>query len=243
MDELTQRQKDILRAIIEKYIDTAIPVGSEILEREYSLGVSPATIRNEMVRLTDLGYVQKPHTSAGRIPTTMGLKFYIHDLMSEKALSVKDEVLVKEHLWENRYQHPKLLRNAVYELAQKTRALAVATDNDGQLYVAGAANILDMPEFYDIDLTKEVLGLLDGIDRLNDLFSRSTVDYDVNVLLGEELGYELLAPCGFVFTDYQSAGGKSGFLGVVGPMRLNYPTIIPTIRYFKKLLSEFSGSY
>lgn len=240
MAELTSRQKDILRAIIEKYIETAMPVGSEILEREYSLGVSPATIRNEMVRLTDLGYIQKPHTSAGRIPTPMGLKFYILELMDEKSLSVKDEVLMKEHLWENRYEHNKLLRNAVRELAQKTKTLAVATDNEGQLFAAGAANILDMPEFYDIDLTKEVLGLLDEIGGFDALFSRSTFEQDVSVLFGEELGQELLAPCGFVFTQYHDASSHTGYIGIVGPMRLNYPVIIPTLRYFKSLLGEAS---
>lgn len=243
MIELTQRQKDILRAIIEKYITTAVPVGSEILEKEYTLGVSPATIRNEMVRLTELGYIQKPHTSAGRIPTPMGLKFYIQELMDEKSLSVKDEVLVKEHLWQSRFEHNKLLRDAVHELSKKTGTLAVATDNEGQLFAAGAANILDMPEFYDIDLTKEVLGLLDEIDRFNALFLNSTFERDISVLFGEELGQELLAPCGFVFTQYKDPTAHSGYIGVIGPMRLNYPVVIPVLRYFRSLLSEVSPSY
>lgn len=242
MQELTERQKDILRAIIEKYIETAQPVGSEILEREYSLGVSPATIRNEMVRLTELGYIQKPHTSAGRIPTIMGLKFYIHTLMAEKAMPVKDEVLVKEHLWQNRFEHHKLLRNAVLELAQRTKTLAVATDSDGELFAAGAANILDMPEFYDIDLAQEVLRMLDEIGRVHELFSRTTNLDEVNVLFGEELGHELLAPCGFVFTNYQ-LGPKKGFIGIVGPMRLNYAAVIPTLRYVSHLLGEVARAY
>ena len=66
--DLTDRQKSLLRAVIEKYIETAEPVGSETVEKEAKLGVSPATIRNEMVRLTSLGYLKQPHTSAGRIP-------------------------------------------------------------------------------------------------------------------------------------------------------------------------------
>src|SRR3990172_11352590 len=96
--DLSERQKNLLRAIIEKYIETAEPVGSETIEKESSLGVSPATIRNEMVRLTALNYLKQPHTSAGRIPTSMGMKFYVDQLMEEKSLSLRDEVAIKEEL-------------------------------------------------------------------------------------------------------------------------------------------------
>ena len=96
MIDLTERQKNLLRAVIEKYIETAEPIGSETIEKEARLGVSPATIRNEMVRLTGLGYLRQPHTSAGRIPTSMGMKFYVDQLMEEKSLSLKDEVAIKE---------------------------------------------------------------------------------------------------------------------------------------------------
>src|SRR3989338_6920773 len=96
--DLTERQKNLLRAVIEKYIETAEPIGSETIEKEASLGVSPATIRNEMVRLTGLGYLRQPHTSAGRIPTSVGMKFYVDQLMEEKTLSLKDEGAIKEEL-------------------------------------------------------------------------------------------------------------------------------------------------
>src|SRR5258708_6464339 len=102
MHDLTQRQIDILKSLIEEYIETANPVGSETLEKKHSVSASPATIRNEMVRLTELGYLQKPHTSAGRIPTAMGMKFYVTQLMKEKELSVAEEVAMKEKLWDYR---------------------------------------------------------------------------------------------------------------------------------------------
>ena len=84
MHDLTSRQIQILKSLIEEYIETAEPVGSETLEKKHNLSASPATIRNEMVRLTELGYLKKPHTSAGRIPTPMGMKFYVKQLMKEK---------------------------------------------------------------------------------------------------------------------------------------------------------------
>ena len=86
--DLTDRQKALLKAIIEEYIEDAEPVGSEVIERKYNLGVSPATIRNEMVVLTKEGYLKQPHTSAGRIPTSMGFRLFIQELMKEKQLPV-----------------------------------------------------------------------------------------------------------------------------------------------------------
>src|SRR6266542_1826486 len=102
MHDLTQRQIEILKSLIEEYIETAEPVGSETLEKKHNLSASPATIRNEMVRLTDLGYLKKPHSSSGRIPTAIGMKFYVKQLMKEKELSVAEEVTVKEKLWDYR---------------------------------------------------------------------------------------------------------------------------------------------
>src|SRR4051812_13271695 len=112
MNDLTDRQKDLLKAIVELYVKNGEPVGSEILEREYKLGVSPATIRNEMVKLTEGGFLKQPHTSAGRIPTSMGFRIYISELMKEKEMPVSAEVSIKENLWQQRYQQNKLLREA-----------------------------------------------------------------------------------------------------------------------------------
>ena len=92
---LTPRQIQILKAIIEEYIATALPVGSETLDKKYNLGVSPATIRNEMVRLTDMKMLQQPHTSAGRSPTPEALKYYVDELMKPHDISVTEEVAVK----------------------------------------------------------------------------------------------------------------------------------------------------
>src|SRR4029078_211525 len=109
MHDLTQRQVEILKSLIEEYINTAVPVGSETLEKKHNLSASPATIRNEMVHLTELGYLQKPHTSAGRIPTAKGMKFYVDQLMREKDLSVAEEVAVKERVWDFRDKSDKFM--------------------------------------------------------------------------------------------------------------------------------------
>ncbi len=100
MYDLTTRQIDILKNIVREYIDTAEAVGSETLEKKYDLGVSPATIRNEMAEMIKLGYLSKPHSSAGRIPTSKAIKLYINELMKEREMSVADEVATKEKIWD-----------------------------------------------------------------------------------------------------------------------------------------------
>ena len=238
--DLTERQKNLLRAIIEKYIETAEPVGSETLEKEAKLGVSPATIRNEMVKLTTMGYLRQPFTSAGRIPTSVGMKFYVDQLMEEKALSLKDEVAIKEEFSEPSERFDKLLRHTARVLAHQTHSMSVVTDEDGDVYAAGMANILDMPEFYDIDITKTVLSMIDKVEVLNQIFSLLTPEEQIKILFGDELGVPYLEPCGFVISRYQMPNHQ-GVLGVIGPSRLNYQVVIPTMRYFSQLLSEISN--
>lgn len=239
MIDLTERQKNLLRSIIEKYIETAEAVGSETIEKEARLGVSPATIRNEMVRLTALGYLKQLHTSAGRVPTSVGMKFYVDQLMEEKALSLKDEVAIKEELTEPNESFGKLLRHTARTLADQTKSLAVATDEEGDIYAAGMANILDMPEFFDIDITKTVLSLIDRFETLEEVINMIRVEEQMRIVFGDELANPFLEPCGFVVTRYQMPNHK-GVLAVIGPSRQNYPTIIPTMRYFSQLLSSFA---
>lgn len=235
--DLSERQKKLLRAVIEKYIETAEPIGSETIEKEASLGVSPATIRNEMVKLTALGYLRQPHTSAGRTPTSVGMKFYVDQLMEEKSLSLKDEVAIKEELSDDTKSFDQLLRHTAQSLASQTHSLAIATNEDEDVFSAGTANILDMPEFFDIDITRTVLSMLDKVEILSQVLGQFLPQDQIKILFGDELGVPFLEPCGFVLSRYQTPS-HSGVLGVIGSNRLNYQTVIPTMRYFSHLLSE-----
>lgn len=240
MHDLTARQVDILKSLIEEYIETAEPVGSETLEKKHNLSASPATIRNEMVRLTDLGYLKKPHVSAGRIPTPLAMRFYVKQLMKEKELSVAEEVSLKERVWDLREKERAFLKEITKTLADRTKTLAITTTNEGDLFCAGYANILDMPEFFDIDLTKNLLSAIDEIEFFNTLFSGQTDDEDIHILLGEDLGPKLNGPYGFVYTKYHTQANLKGEIGVLGPSRLNYMAIVPTVRYFGNLIQEIA---
>lgn len=245
MADLTQRQIKILKCIAEEFIETAGPVGSESIEKKYNLGISSATIRNEMSSLTQLGYLKKSHLSAGRCPTSQGLKYYIRNLMTPKNLTISEEIGVKEKVWNYRNEFEKLLKESTRELASRTRSLAISTTDQGAIYSYGASNLLEEPEFFNIDVTKTVLSLLDRSDFWFDIISRAGIssyqptDDVIHLLIGEDLGLEHLEPCGFVYQTYQ-AGPHRGIMGVVGPARVHYQTVIPTVDYFAALISNIS---
>lgn len=237
MPDLTQRQRQILKHLIEEYMNSAEPVGSETLEKKYNLGASPATLRNEMVHLTELGFLKKPHTSAGRTPTPIGLRFYVKELMKEQELSVAEEVAVKAKIWDYRKEFQKLLREATKNLAARTKNLALSATSEGDLYSAGTSHILGMPEFYDIDVTRNLLSLLDRFDYFEKLMRSIVDEEDIHVLVGNDMGGDIYENYGFVCSQFK-IGDQGGVIGVLGPARLNYPYIIPTVRYYSGLIEE-----
>jgi len=244
MSDLTQRQIKILKCVAEEFIETASPVGSETLEKKYALGISSATVRNEMMALTQLGFLKKGHLSSGRAPTSMGLKYYVRNLMTPKNLSVSDEIGAKEKIWEYRNEFDRLLRETTKELATRTKSMAVATTDQGTVYSYGASNLLEEPEFFNIDVTKTVLSLIDNatfwyeiIKKAGNLNPESAEI--VHLLIGEDLGMEHLEPCGFVYQNYES-GPHRGIVGIVGPARFHYTYVVPVVDYFAELLSTIS---
>lgn len=241
--DLSERQRDLLKAVIELHVRTGEPVGSEALEKEFTLGVSPATIRNEMVKLTEMGYLKQPHTSAGRVPTSMAFRLYINELMKEKQVPVSAEVSMRESILHQRHQEARLLREAVRALAGKCSLLAMAVDSEGGVYYAGAANILDWPEFADIDVTRFVLNLFDEFPTLQEILGRAIGNDPMHVLFGEELGYEHLMPTSFVFSRFVGPDGRNGIIGVVGPARMNFPYVLPYVRYTTELITQALHGY
>lgn len=237
-EALTARQIQILKAIIEEYTDIAEPVGSLALEKKYNLGVSPATIRNEMANLTRLGYLRQPHTSAGRVPSPLAIKFYINQLMEERRLGVAEEVKAKESVWDVRGNVDHLLNEATKSLADKTSSLAVAVTDDGNAWAHGHGNVFASPEFSDYHVCQTVFDALEQEKSLREIFfERLTGVSPIEVLFGEEMGWDFFEPVGIVATRLTLPNG-SGAIAVVGPYRQDYRSVIPLVRYFGSLIQE-----
>lgn len=240
MNSLTSRQTQILKVIIDEYIETAEPVGSDSLEKKYNLGVSPATIRNEMSLLTKSGYLKQPHTSAGRIPTSGAMKFYVDQLMEEKQMSLTDEVKAKEEVWDSKGNLDKFLGEITHSLAHRTGGLAIAATEDGSVWQAGHANIFLYPEFADLGVCASVFGFMDESDQMIDLFfKRFPLEIPFDVLFGEEMGFRNF-PVGIVAAHFK-VKDTNGALGVIGPVRQSYASLIPTLRYYRGMLEEMMG--
>ena len=160
---LTTRQKNILQAIIEQYAEVASPVGSSLLAKAFK--VSSATIRAEMAELERLGFVTHPHTSAGRIPTDKGYRFYVNSIADSSAKKLPDSRGQKALTTRvNQGGLPdRTIRNAVETLVELTQNLALATIGD-QLYMSGLSNLFGQPEFMQVGQVQEVARLLDNLE-------------------------------------------------------------------------------
>lgn len=233
MTDLTPRQTDIVKKIIIEYTQTGEPVGSEILDKKYNLGVSPATVRNDMMALSKAGYLKKEHFSSGRIPTAKAFRFYIQNLMKEKELSTADEVSYKSDLWDHRSELHQLLQTSTRILAKKTNLLAAAVTNEGDIYYFGVNNVLHLKEFWNIDLACDFFARLDELSFYSNILDEfGKIEDEILFLLGEEnIKDQSLQETASVFGEFEGKKIK-GAIGVMGPKRMHYETIVPNIKYF-----------
>ncbi|MBI4091276.1 hypothetical protein HY419_00825 [candidate division WWE3 bacterium] len=240
--DLTERQIELLNAIIKEHILSTEPVGSQTLVEKYNLRVSPATVRNEMAELIRQGFLQMLHTSSGRIPTTMGFRFFVDSLLEESELPILQEVAMKQRLWPVRFEFEKMLRHAALSLSDTTKKLALATTYDGHMFYGGSVYVLENPEFWEINVAKAALGLLDNHELLHSLFEKAPSDRDVKMIIGDETGLSNLQSCSLIFSPYK-AGRRSGVVAVLGPARMEYSSVIPAVRYTKNLLEELGANW
>ena len=239
MDDLSQRQIDILTAIIKEHTETGEPVGSEIIEKKYKLGVSPATIRNEMVVLANKGYLQKTHFLSGRVPSAKGYRFYINNVMKEKPLSTVDEVAYKHSIWDERKKEYRMLSQATRVLAQKTGLLSLVTTNSGELYYAGVCNLLEQDEFNNMDISKTLFNRLDQVAFWEEILKQVYMsDRDLLIILGQDdFRDPMFDACASIFGEFEAPTLK-GIIGVIGPKHIPYDDIVPQIRFFSQLIEE-----
>ena len=128
---LTERKKKILQAVVESYIQTAEPVGSKTLQEQLDLDVSSATIRNELADLTELGYLEQPHTSAGRVPSPKGYRLYVNELMEQQRLSMEETRQINEALHLKMQELDKVIDQAGRVVSQLTNYPAFALGGRG----------------------------------------------------------------------------------------------------------------
>ena len=340
--ELSDRKKAILQAIIEDYISTAEPVGSRNIAKNHDLGLSAATIRNEMADLEDMGYLDKPHTSAGRIPSEMGYRFYVDSLMHRYSLTM-DEISTLQRSMDRKYNQLESVISEISDIISKTTnypaivelpvenksrlrnlkmmlieqgsvMIVVVTDagvvrnkhinvsrdidyevidsiseflsgqltglsaddftaarlmliyeamasygeflravvefvleclvnSQNRVYIGGASNILNNPEFENIERAREFLTFIDSRENVSNMLNLlgDGNEESISIKIGSENGVEAMRDTSLIVANYNVGDKLHGKIGIIGPKRMNYARVVSSLELINDKLSEILG--
>jgi heat-inducible transcriptional repressor len=337
---MDERKLKILQLVIKDFIINAEPVGSKTIKEKSSLGISSATIRNEMARLEALGYLIQPYTSSGRIPSELGYRIYVDNLMKLNVLNYTEREVIKNLLLNNLIEVEDVIKQGLEILTKMTDMTAIVSlpqfnkskltnlklininnskvllvfvsdtgtvkniqlplegisqeildliakvmltklrgsniseitikkiskikselphfrevidyivpvlretlknMDDIEVKLDGINKIFDLPEFQDVKKVKEFLATLEDKDVLRNLLS-CELDNKISIKIGKEVGLEEIDGCSVISAGYKISGFQVGRIGVIGPIRMNYPSVISTVNYVADTLTEiFSG--
>ena len=335
--QLDDRKKRILAAIIENYIRTAEPVGSRTISKLDGLGVSSATIRNEMADLEEMGLLEQPHTSSGRIPSNLGYRTYVDRLMKRYELSAREisrlhslmeieiaeaDALVKEitniysHITnyavigvspkrsqgyiknfhmvpideysvllivvtsDNKVKNKKIVFDKPVDSAMAMRLseilnsrLAGVTNNeinlniitrlqdelsgyddilipvlkfvsecldslgDNEVFLSGVSNLLNFPEYRDVQRAKQLMDFLENKNNLHDFVTIGD-NVDAKIIIGSENSAIELKDCSIVLSSYKVNGEDVGMIGLIGPTRMDYSRALSNLEFLTKHLDK-----
>ncbi len=231
------RKKAVLAAAINHYIEDAQPVSSDALAKEFNL--SSATIRSIFVDLETAGYLMHPHTSAGRIPTDRGYRYYVDFLLSQiDVLDHETDSIMREYTHELGRLEDVLERTseAISTITHYTSVVSLLDWHD-RLFYKGLRFILEQPEFQDVARTQYLIRIIEDKKELLSLINRD-FDEKVKVYIGQELGLPQMSGCALAVATYSIKKRRSGRLAVLGPIRMEYNHIIPTLEHISGVLSE-----
>lgn len=333
---LDERKRIILESIIKDYVETAEPVGSRSVVKKHALNVSAATVRNEMADLEEMGYLEQPHTSAGRIPSQLGYRYYVDYMMEKESLGEEEIELLHNILRENSHEWSRIVENIGHFMAQitsytsfiivpsvalsqfrymqvvpieKTKALVIlvtdlgvimhrkidipdsATNEDLQIIgkafnrvfegkrlrdlgrsdlkmlrndlrrrrqiidrtldaidlllqnsgedrviISGVLNILNEPEFKDMEKLKKILTILEEDGMLLNIIPQDVGD-EVLIRIGNENKADDIKEMSLVLAGYNTAG-EMGRIGVIGPVRMEYWKAAGTVESLSKIVED-----
>jgi heat-inducible transcriptional repressor len=231
---MTERQQRILSAVVEQYAEVASPVGSSLLAKVFN--VSSATIRAEMAELERLGFITQPHTSAGRIPTDKGYRYYVNGIADDRPLILAERR--GEKALASRVQQAgapeRKIRNAVDTLVELTHNLGLATIGN-QLYMSGLSNLFGQPEFINGIQVQQVARLLDNLEPW---LREAAPNEPLSVYIGQENPIGRTAGCSLVISRFRGPFSDRSYIGTLGPTRQSYREVMNLVRRAGQELEE-----
>lgn len=235
---MTDRRAKILAAIIEQYAEVAVPVGSVTLAKLFN--VSSATIRSEMAALEELGFIAQPHTSAGRVPTDKGYRYYVNQITEAQAedipfLTDRSQKAIDARVATFSDRADRAIRSAVDSLAEVTRNLGVATIGD-QLYMSGMSNLFSQPEFMTNPGSAQQIARL--LDNLEPWLREAAPNEPLNVFIGAENPVGKSSQASLIISRFCSPYSDRSYIGVLGPTRQDYARVMRLVRHTGAMLEE-----
>ena len=335
----TERDRKVLQAIIRDYIQTAQPVGSRIISKKYQMGLSPATIRNVMADLEEMGFLLQPHTSAGRVPTDRAYRFYVDTILNLRRLTPEERAQIETSLIPEEVQdvneimkrashllsllsrqtgvvlaprfgskifkhiefitmrekrilviivsqtgevqnkiieadeeisqdeldrYSKYLteimgglslaeaKNRIMEELKNEKVLfdklmfralqlsqkALEDEGEGNLYIDGKTNIMQSPEFADMEKIQSLLQTFEEKTKIVKLLDKALSTHGIQIFIGAENDLNEMVNCSIVAAPYSREKYTLGTLGVIGPTRMDYSNIIPIVDYTARLVGK-----
>lgn len=233
---MTERQIAILTAIIEQYAEVASPVGSVTLAKLFN--VSSATIRSEMAKLEEAGFITQPHTSAGRVPTDAGYRFYVNLLTNQQEEPAKlidrSARAIEARVSTHGTRADRAIRSAVDSLVDLTQNLGLATIGD-ELYLAGMGNLFSQPEFMGGVHAQNVARLLDNLEPW---LREAAPNEPLNVFIGSENPIGKSSGATLIISRFRSPFSDNSYIGVLGPTRQSYARVMRLVRQTGAMLEE-----
>ncbi len=238
---MSDRQAKILAAIIEQYAEIAEPIGSVLLAKLFD--VSPATIRAEMAKLEEMGYITQPHTSAGRIPTDKGYRIYVnaisetHDQIPEEKRGILPENRMTRAISTRISSASRAdfaIKSAVDSLVELTHNLGLATIGE-QLYLAGLGNLFAQPEFLEGEKVREVARLLDNLEPW---LREAAPNSPLNVFIGAENPIGRNSGVSLIISRFRSPYSDNSYIGVLGPTRQSYARVMSLVAETGRMLER-----
>ncbi|MDY6969502.1 MAG: heat-inducible transcriptional repressor HrcA [Spirochaetota bacterium] len=329
--ELLERDRRILDVIITDYILLAEPVGSRTVAKKYGINLSPASIRNIMADLEELGFLYQPHTSAGRIPTDKAFRYYVDSILELKKIDKKRRDYIENSYRDLQRDVSKMLRETsrILSILSKLTGLVMAPKSkdlslnyveliklgpnkilvillyntgivenrfiesevdlpekdlkkftnyinslsknltiseiinkitndmekektlydelmlkvfsneiEEEIYIDGVLNILDYPDFSEIEKMKEIFHAFEEKRILLSILDKALDTDDVQIIIGSEMDIKGINECAVVMCPYYKGGITIGTLGVIGPIRMNYSEVIPLVDFTAKAISK-----
>lgn len=229
---ITERQKSILSAIVEQYAEVASPVGSSLLAKVFN--VSSATIRAEMAELERLGFIHQPHTSAGRVPTDKGYRFYVNNISEAQAQPENRAERALAARVHDGGAPERTIRNAVDTLVELTHNLGLATIGN-QLYMSGLSNLFGQPEFIHGGQVQQIARLLDNLEPW---LREAAPNEPLSVYIGQENPIGRSAGASLIISRFRSPYSDNSYIGVLGPTRQQYRDVMSLVQRAGQALEE-----